>query len=298
MELNQLRSFLCVAREQNLTRAARMLHISQSALSTQIRGLEDSLNVILFERKARGMVLTPNGKILLQQAGVILEAADTMRLTATKLTNSLSGTLTVGLNTDPLFLRMRALDARMERLYPDIRLEFITSQTLATTSLLREGVLDVGFRFGMSGDEGIVETWLTDVPTAVVIPIRFLKTVRRVSDFTWRTLAELPWLWSTCECPFHRLVAERMAEFGVQPRPVADALDEAIVREMVANGKGVTTMRRDIAESLEAEGVVAIWEEPMSVPLSLACLERRMDDPLLESFIRETRTIWHGSASA
>lgn len=292
MELNQLRSFVCVAREQNLTRAARILHISQSALSTQIRGLEDSLGIILFERQARGMTLTVNGKTLLAQARMILDAAENMRVTAGKLNAELCGAITVGLNTDPLYLRMRALDARMEKLYPEISIEFITSQTMATTSLLHERVLDAGFRFGISRDEGISETFLTDVPLAVVIPTRFLRRVSRVSDFTWRSLAELPWLWTTCECPFHKLVADRMAEHGVKPHPVADALDEAIVREMVANGKGASILRRDMAELLEAEGLAAAWDEPLSVPLSIACLSSRKEDPLIAALIQEVRSIW------
>ncbi|GFM33580.1 LysR family transcriptional regulator [Desulfovibrio subterraneus] len=292
MELNQLRSFVCVAREQNLTRAARILHISQSALSTQIRGLEDSLGIILFERQARGMTLTVNGKTLLGQARMILDAAENMRVTAGKLNAELCGAITVGLNTDPLYLRMRALDARMEKLYPEISIEFITSQTMATTSLLHERVLDAGFRFGISRDEGISETFLTDVPLAVVIPTRFLRRVSKVSDFTWRSLAELPWLWTTCACPFHKLVADRMAEHGVKPHPVADALDEAIVREMVANGKGASILRRDMAELLEAEGLAAAWDEPLSVPLSIACLSSRKEDPLIAALIQEVRSIW------
>lgn len=292
MELNQLRSFVCVAREQNLTRAARILHISQSALSTQIRGLEDSLGIILFERQARGMTLTVNGKTLLGQARMILDAAENMRVTAGKLNAELCGAITVGLNTDPLYLRMRALDARMEKLYPEISIEFITSQTMATTSLLHERVLDAGFRFGISRDEGISETFLTDVPLAVVIPTRFLRRVSKVSDFTWRSLAELPWLWTTCACPFHKLVADRMAEHEVKPHPVADALDEAIVREMVANGKGASILRRDMAELLEAEGLAAAWDEPLSVPLSIACLSSRKEDPLIAALIQEVRSIW------
>ncbi|UZP67990.1 LysR family transcriptional regulator [Desulfovibrio mangrovi] len=292
MELNQLRSFVCVAREQNLTKAARVLHISQSALSTQIRGLEESLGVILFERKARGMQLTVNGKTLLSQARMILDAADSMKVAAGRLNTELSGSLTIGLNTDPLFLRMRTLDSRMEKLYPALMLEFITSQTLATTSLLHERVLDAGFRFGISRDEGISETFLADVPLAVVIPTRFLKRVDKVSDFTWKTLAELPWLWTTCDCPFHKLVADRMAEHGVKPHPVADALDEAIVREMVANGKGASILRRDMAELLETEGLAGAWDEPLSVPLSIACLTARKDDPLIAALIQEVRSIW------
>lgn len=314
MELNQLKSFLCVAREKNLTRAARVLHLSQSALSTQIRGLEESLGVVLFERKARGMELTAHGTTLHQQARQVLDAAQALKDAAGRLSATPTGAVTVGLNTDPAFLRMRTLDAQIERHYPKIRIEFIPSQTLATTSLLREGVLDAGFRFGLSGDEGIDEIPLADVPLCVVIPTRFVRNGMTVRDFTWTTLAALPWLWTTCECPFHKLVADRMAEYGVRPRPVADALDEYIVREMVANGKGASVMRRDMGELLEEEGLAVVWDEPdmfrnhssdavqpgrshrqpgpLSVPLSLACLARRRQDPLIQALVERAVAVW------
>src|SRR5438046_353239 len=75
MELNRLKSFAVVAETGHLTRAAEKLHISQPALSAQIRALEDELDLTLFERKSTGMTLTAAGRRLLDEAGKILAAA-------------------------------------------------------------------------------------------------------------------------------------------------------------------------------------------------------------------------------
>ncbi|HVR94792.1 MAG TPA: LysR family transcriptional regulator, partial [Casimicrobiaceae bacterium] len=68
MELNHLQSFIAVARLGHLTRAAETLHLSQPALSGQIKALEENLGVTLFERSSSGMSLTTSGRLLLEDA--------------------------------------------------------------------------------------------------------------------------------------------------------------------------------------------------------------------------------------
>jgi len=75
MDFNRLRSFVVVAETGHLTRAAEKLHISQPALSAQIRALEDELDLTLFERTSTGMTLTAAGKRLLAGADKILAEA-------------------------------------------------------------------------------------------------------------------------------------------------------------------------------------------------------------------------------
>lgn len=76
MSFEQLRSFVTVAEEQNLTRAAERLRISQPPLTRKIKSLEDELGTPLFERHPMGMRLLPAGERLLEHARGILGAID------------------------------------------------------------------------------------------------------------------------------------------------------------------------------------------------------------------------------
>lgn len=76
MELRVLKYFLAVAREENITRAAEQLHVSQPAVSRQIAQLEEELGIRAFERKGKRVTLTEEGRLLRRRAQEMLDLAE------------------------------------------------------------------------------------------------------------------------------------------------------------------------------------------------------------------------------
>src|SRR5215831_11754438 len=123
MELYQLRTFSAVAEERHLTRAAERLHLSQPAVSGQIKALENEFEVRLFDRLATGMELTAAGRELLNHASKVLLAAESLRHAARNLAGEISGTLRIGTVSDPSTIRIGELLSCAVRRFPGLELE-------------------------------------------------------------------------------------------------------------------------------------------------------------------------------
>ena len=120
MDLTQLRAFVTVARESNLTRASERLHLSQPAVSLQIKSLQQSLHIQLFQRTPSGMTLTIEGAKLLPLAEKVLACSHELLQAANSLTSTLSGSLGIGTILDPEFTRLGAFLKQLVEGYPNI----------------------------------------------------------------------------------------------------------------------------------------------------------------------------------
>jgi DNA-binding transcriptional LysR family regulator len=96
MELRHLRYFVAVAEEENVSRAALKLHVSQPGLSRQIRDLEDEIGFQLFERSAKSLKLTAAGKVFLAEAKSVLQHADDAVKKARAISGGMNGEINVG----------------------------------------------------------------------------------------------------------------------------------------------------------------------------------------------------------
>jgi DNA-binding transcriptional LysR family regulator len=292
MELYQMKSFVVVARERNLTRAAEQLHLSQSALSSQIKQLEGHLGLALFRRTARGMELTEGGREMLTLAEGVLEGAQKMRLRALALHQGGGESVAIGLNADPNFLRVGAINRRLALLHSDLNVFFLTSQTVRTAQLLRQGQLDLAFFYGETAEADIRHLRLARVRICVVIPNQLALSA---ASADWPQLAALPWIWGE-ESPFYAALAEQFAQRRLHPNQVVQTMDEYIVKELVLDGQGLAVMREDEARALVNEGKVIIWERGwMTVSLSLAWLERNDEKKRVRLAREAIRHLWQSA---
>jgi len=285
MTLAQLRTFVAIAREQNLTRAAESLHLSQSAISSQLKGLEDTLGVSLFERNTRGMVLSHSGQTLLSYAKDVLTACSSLQRCAESLNRGITASITIGLNTDPSFLRVSAINKRLSLLHPDLNVIFHASETAMTPQRLRNGTIDLGFFYGDISDGDITELLIATVRVCVVIPINLEP---HTGPLTWEELSALPWVWVDGNFPFYRSLSKILGPNAPSPQQRVTAANEQIVHELVTAGHGIALMREDEARTLVASGKIRIWEQGWcEVPLKLGWLSERSS----LSHLRKTRDV-------
>lgn len=144
MELRVLNYFLAIAREENFTKAAQQLHITQPTLSRQIAQLEEELGVDLFVRSNHNIILTEDGMILKRRAQEILSLADKTKRDFLYKDENLEGVISIGSGE---FLSTRCLTdciAQFRRKYPLVRYEFYSGNAGNIRDQIERGLLDVG----------------------------------------------------------------------------------------------------------------------------------------------------------
>ena len=124
MELRQLRYFLEIAKTGSLNKASQRLNISQPALSRQLQSFERELKCSLFERNARGMILTSEGQRLLSKGEDLLRRSETLHLQIREDDPGIQGTITMGAAPSVGHLFFGGIAQRVADQYPMINMNF------------------------------------------------------------------------------------------------------------------------------------------------------------------------------
>jgi DNA-binding transcriptional LysR family regulator len=145
MELRHLRYFIAAAESENVTRAALKLHVSQPALSRQIRDLEDELGFPLFERSAKSVRLTDAGKTFLAGARAVLQRAEEAVSGARAIATGGRGELHVGYAPSPTVRIIPATLRAFQGLMPQVRVRLHDLSTEEMLAGVRDGKLQMAF---------------------------------------------------------------------------------------------------------------------------------------------------------
>ena len=142
MELRTLRYFLAVAREENMTEAANVLHVTQPTLSRQIGDLERELGVELFERTNRSCVLTSDGMRLRQRAEEIISLVEQTEGELADRELGIAGNIRIGAGETRAMQVVLGAFADVRRDYPGVTCELYTGNADAVEERLERGLLD------------------------------------------------------------------------------------------------------------------------------------------------------------
>ena len=144
MELRVLRYFLVAAREENITRAAAQLHITQPTLSRQLMQLEDELGVKLFHRGGHSMLLTEDGMLLRRRAQEIVDLTKKTEQELKHEEETVSGEISIGCGEARNMNVLCEMMASFRREYPDVSFEIYTAIADDVKERLENGILDMG----------------------------------------------------------------------------------------------------------------------------------------------------------
>ena len=290
MELYQLKSFAAVAESGHLTRAADRLHISQPALSAQIKALEDELGVPLFERLPSGMELTPAGRSLLPEAQRVVVAAQVLRSHASAFKGEVAGRVSVGTVSDPAFIRVGELLTQAVETFPLLEIELHHEVTGEAFEKVRDGALDASFYYGSLTHPTVASLPLQDVAYRVVAPVAWRD---RVENAPWDEIVAMPWVMTPPISTHSALAGELFREHGAAPARRVEADHEAVISSLVVAGLGVSLMREDLAVAAAAAGDVVLWSDKrLLTTLSFIYLAEREDEPVLRALRDILARVW------
>jgi DNA-binding transcriptional LysR family regulator len=289
MDLSQLRAFVTVAHEGNLTRAAQRLHLTQPAVSLQIKSLQTGLQLQLFTRTASGMALTDDGAKLLPFAERVMESVAEFRQGAASLHSTLSGNLAIGTILDPEFIRLGAFLRRLVESYPQVSTRLQHGMSGWVLQQIRAGMLDVGYYLGTPGKEFHAQV-LTSFTYNVVAPQGWKN---RVAGKDWAALARLPWIWTPPESAHHRMLSSVFSQYKVSPNKVALVDQEPSMLDLVKSGVGLSLVRESIAlRESHAHGLVIADAVSLNTDLSFISLSKRRKEPAIAAVFGLLQGLW------
>ncbi len=290
MELYQLKTFVTVADEGHLTRAAERLNSSQPTVSAHIKALEEELGLKLFLRTPKGMQLTNAGQLLKSKAEKALDMVNDLQKQAKKLKKETVGIVRIGLNIDPRFLKVKDLYPIAKKNYPGLELHMLQKTSWQVLDSVSNGELDAGFFYGENSKINTESLLLCRFNLMIAGPLEWKE---KFETADWLHLSKFPWIWTPPQCIFHPISNELFQKHNLEPQKVVVSDQETTIQTLTSTGVGLTLMIEDEALLAEKEGILAVRKDSVAtVDLSLAYRKKQEDDPAIQALLECIRKVW------
>ena len=284
MRLNyhHLRYFQEVAREGNLTRAAERLNLSQSALSTQIRQLEERLGHALFDRTGRKLVLTEAGRIALDHAERIFDVGDDLVATLRQSGGTMAPLRVGALSTLSRNFQLRFLRPVLPE--ANVKLILTSGNSHSLLSSLEGLALDVVLLTEPPPREAfpnLVAHRITEQPVAIH------GTRRRLEHDTLTDLLDCEPVILPSESSIRTGFDSLIARLGVSPRTAAIVDDMAMVRLLAREDVGLAITPAVVLADELAQGLLASAPYPLDIVESFYAVtaKRTFPHPFLRTLL-------------
>jgi DNA-binding transcriptional LysR family regulator len=257
MELRQIRSFLSIAETLHFGRTAKLIHLSQPALSLQIRALEEEIGVRLFERNRRKTTLTAAGVAFRNDAAAALSQLEQAIRSARLAAGGKLGLLRIGFVSTAGIEIVPNIVRQFRKSNPKVEFSLRNILTAEQVQMLENGSLDVGFLRMPVGEHSALdvvtvhrEPFVLVVPSSHKLAKKKRVRLREVADQDFvmyeRTYAP----------GFHDLIYGIFRDARFTPKVSQNAAEIPMLVSLVASGMGITIMPASVVKH-SAASVVA-----------------------------------------
>ncbi|GHI41062.1 LysR family transcriptional regulator [Streptomyces violascens] len=292
MDLRQLEYFVAVAEEQNFTRAAERVHISQSGVSAQIRQLERELGAELFDRSARTVTLTVAGKAALEHAREALAAAGAVGQAVGEVTGLIRGRLTVGMVTGctitPLFEALSAF----HQAHPRVEISLIEDNSDRLVDGVRAGTVDLALiGTATATPEGLDALTIISERLVVAVPAGHPLAKRR--RVTLRDLIAHPIVCMPPGTGLRTVFDRACAAQNLQPVIALQASAADAIADLAARGLAVAVLSDSMAARYR-DRLTAHTIEDIATPALLALVWKSTHSPAVRELLVHSRRAFTG----
>ncbi len=279
MDLHQLKTFVVVAREGSITRASELLHLSQPAVSAHIKAIEDTLDLVLFERTPRGMSLTSDGSRLLAKAEHTLGAHQELIAEANRLKGQLTGKLRLGAGSNSNHEAVGRLLTTLSERCPEVEVTLKHGTSREIREGLRSDALDAGF-YNEAGepDPALAVIEVSRFTTYLAGPVGLI-----AKPLDWRALADHAWIYPASSACCGQTAEALFATHAIRPKRVIDVDRETVTRTLIAGSVGIGLLHAATALEARDRGEVDLLvEAPTITRVLFAYRTARAHDPIIE----------------
>jgi DNA-binding transcriptional LysR family regulator len=243
MELRQIRSFLSVAETLHFGRTAELIHLSQPALSLQIRALEEEVGARLFERNRRKTTLTAAGLAFRDDAAAALSQLEGAIHRARLAANGKLGRLRIGFISTAGREIVPAIVRQFREFNPEVELSLRNIVTAEQVQMLEAGSLDIGFvRLPIGGHSALDVVTVHREPFVLIVPSSHQMAKRKAVRL--RELADQDFvMYERTYAPgFHDLIFGILRDARIVPNVTQTAGEIPTLISLVDSGMGITIL--------------------------------------------------------
>lgn len=241
MDIKQLRYFIAIAEEKNITAAANRLHMSQPPLSIQLKQLEQELGVKLFERSGKSMELTDKGNVLYKRAMHLVNSVEEMKNELQETEEGKKGILSIGINTLSLLGLSEMLQSFHKR-YPFVSLKIVQNDSYYLAEMIKTRAIEMAFVRLPLEHRGLTYHHLLNEPF-------FFVSNKETATISLEEISHLPLIIPSTEgLGIYSTILEAFSRKNLPLNKMAECSDMHTLIELVKGGMGATIVPKSVLD--------------------------------------------------